>query len=250
MATAKREAGTHWPGWLLGLALGGFFDGILLHQLLQWHHLLSAYEPGDIRFQVAVDGLFHALMYAIAAVGLWRLWTESRRRGAPPARLLAADILTGFGAWHVIDAVASHWLLGIHRIRMDSADPMFWDLAWLAAFGLLPLAAGLLLRRRGPGAGSAIAAAAAALLVLAAGAQSLRPADSAFTAVLFLPGTAQATVFDAVAAVGARVVWMDASGELVVLRRPAQGSVLGLYGRGALLVGDTLPAGCLAGLRT
>ena len=28
-------------GLLLGMALGGFFDGILLHQMLQWHHLLS-----------------------------------------------------------------------------------------------------------------------------------------------------------------------------------------------------------------
>lgn len=38
MATAAtRQAGPHWPGWLLGFALGGFFDGILLHQLLQWN---------------------------------------------------------------------------------------------------------------------------------------------------------------------------------------------------------------------
>ncbi|MCJ9711991.1 DUF2243 domain-containing protein, partial [Bordetella hinzii] len=58
-------------GWL-GFAMGGFFDGILLHQILQWHHLLSALRTGvlaDLRMQVAVDGLFHALMYAVAAVG-------------------------------------------------------------------------------------------------------------------------------------------------------------------------------------
>ena len=31
----------------LGFALGGFFDGIVLHQVLQWHHLLSAVDaPG------------------------------------------------------------------------------------------------------------------------------------------------------------------------------------------------------------
>ncbi|MCK1539441.1 DUF2243 domain-containing protein, partial [Bradyrhizobium sp. 176] len=28
-------------GVLLGLGLGGFFDGIVFHQLLQWHHMLS-----------------------------------------------------------------------------------------------------------------------------------------------------------------------------------------------------------------
>jgi uncharacterized membrane protein len=28
-------------GILFGLGLGGFFDGIVLHQVLQWHHMLS-----------------------------------------------------------------------------------------------------------------------------------------------------------------------------------------------------------------
>ena len=31
-------------GILLGLGLGGFFDGIVLHQLLQWHHMVSNVE--------------------------------------------------------------------------------------------------------------------------------------------------------------------------------------------------------------
>jgi uncharacterized membrane protein len=29
------------PGLLLGLGLGGFIDGIVMHQILQWHHLLT-----------------------------------------------------------------------------------------------------------------------------------------------------------------------------------------------------------------
>ncbi len=40
---------------VLGFALGGFFDGIMLHQVLQWHHFLSL-VPGealrDIRAQI------------------------------------------------------------------------------------------------------------------------------------------------------------------------------------------------------
>jgi uncharacterized membrane protein len=50
---------------VLGFALGGFFDGILLHQVLQWHHFLSL-VPGealrDIGVQILADGLFHAAM--------------------------------------------------------------------------------------------------------------------------------------------------------------------------------------------
>ena len=29
-------------GILFGLGLGGFFDGIILHQVLQWHHMLTS----------------------------------------------------------------------------------------------------------------------------------------------------------------------------------------------------------------
>ncbi|MFU0506593.1 DUF2243 domain-containing protein [Pseudaminobacter sp. NGMCC 1.201702] len=66
-----------WAGYLLGFALGGFFDGILLHQILQWHHLLSLVDGvGDISNQVLFDGLFHALMYVIAAVGCDFSWNE------------------------------------------------------------------------------------------------------------------------------------------------------------------------------
>ena len=75
---------TPWFRWgaVLGFALGGFFDGILLHQILQWHHLLSL-VPGidDLRMQVLWDGWFHALMYVIALAGLAGLW-RLHRRGA------------------------------------------------------------------------------------------------------------------------------------------------------------------------
>jgi uncharacterized membrane protein len=35
---------------MLGFAFGGFFDGILLHQVLQWHHLLSGIGPETCGF--------------------------------------------------------------------------------------------------------------------------------------------------------------------------------------------------------
>ena len=34
-------------GLLLGTGLGGFVDGILLHQILQWHNMLSSVRPPD-----------------------------------------------------------------------------------------------------------------------------------------------------------------------------------------------------------
>ena len=68
---------SYWfAGFGIGFALAGFFDGILLHQILQWHSLLSSLNGEifeDLRFRMLTDGLFHVVMYAIGAVGLWLL---------------------------------------------------------------------------------------------------------------------------------------------------------------------------------
>jgi uncharacterized membrane protein len=45
----------------LGFAFGAFFDGILLHQVLQWHHLLSLVQGDlyrDIRVQILATVCF------------------------------------------------------------------------------------------------------------------------------------------------------------------------------------------------
>ena len=39
-------------GILLGVGLGWFVDGIVLHQILQWHHMLTDY--GDVQLTEAV----------------------------------------------------------------------------------------------------------------------------------------------------------------------------------------------------
>ena len=238
---------------VLGVALGGFFDGVLLHQILQWHHLLSLVPgAGDLARQVLWDGWFHALMYLVAAVGFWGLWRASRRaasEGRPlDGRSLAAGLLAGFGLWHVLDSVLSHWVLGIHRIKLDSPNPLMWDLIWFVAFGLAPLAiAALLWRRTGPpldrrGATLAVMA----VGVLAAGARGWAlqpPRDQAFTTVVFRQDLPDGAVMAALAQAGARVVWLDAGGRVAVAELPDAG--WGLYARGALLVsGAGGPAGC------
>jgi len=239
---------TRTAGFLLGFALGGFFDGILLHQVLQWHHLLSGLEGEgwrDLRVQVLADGLFHAAMYVVAVVGLWLLW-----RGRPDGdRRIVANALIGFGVWHMVDGVLSHWLLGIHRIRMDSPNPLAWDLFWFVAFGVLFVVAGWWLRRRPDGpAGGRRAPALLTLAVLLAGPIAALPPPGADTAlVLFPPGTGAAQALAAVAAVDGRAVWSDASGDLWAVALPDPAEAGQLYAHGALLVSRGLfPAGCFA----
>lgn len=249
-----------WAGYLLGFAMGGFFDGILLHQILQWHHLLSGLTGGpwsSLAVQVTVDGLFHALMYLIAAAGLVLLFgarAEAARPGMP--RLLWAAFWIGFGLWHAIDAVFSHWITGIHRIKMDAGSPLAWDIAWLAVFGVIPLLLGLWLRRnrRPPAAGGAGPRVVASLLaagVLAAGAANVFPLRSGpdTTVVALRPGVPAAPLFDALDGTEGRVVWADPRGSVWVLRGVRLASVPRLYGAGAMYVsGSAAPEGCAAWL--
>lgn len=271
MATVQiRHVFSHrflWAGYLLGFALGGFFDGILLHQILQWHHLLSALQPepsGDLRVQVMADGLFHLAMYVVAVAGLWMLYrSRNEFTDARADRNLVADLMIGFGAWHVVDALLSHWLLGLHRIRMDVPDPLTWDIAWLLIFGLVPLAAGLWMKRRYPRTVSLVerrsgrgglALSLAALVLAAAAASALPPAgrDGLETVTVVLrPDVRPAEFLAALGESDARIVWSDAAGGVWVLAAPSGTSRLSLYGRGALYVSGTIfPGGCSSWLAT
>jgi uncharacterized membrane protein len=249
-----------WSGYVLGIALGGFFDGILLHQVLQWHHLLSL-VPGQslrsVEAQILADGLFHVLMYAIALVGLWLLWgarTAFAKDGAA-RRLLAATVF-GFAIWNVIDVVGFHWIAHIHRIRVDvpPEQRLGWDLGWLALFGAVPLAiAALIARRHGASGGGRTRPVMLSLLVAAVAVLSLRaPAGGGSgRAVLFRGDMAPAEVFAAVAAVDGRVVWAATDGRLIGVDLSDRSSSWRLYRHGALLVGGPgSPAGCLNWLKT
>lgn len=239
-----------WAGFLLGFSLGGFFDGILLHQVLQWHHLLSNVQAAalqDIRAQMLADGLFHVLMYFIAAWALWLLWKARAMYSAPGAdRVLWAQALIGFGVWHIVDSVFSHWITGIHRIRVDSPNPLFWDLLWFFVFGVVPLVMGWLLHRSSGSDGGRTAPAALALAALVAAPLAALPAgDTDQVVVMFRPGMEGAPAFNALAAADARVLWVDRSGGLWAVSMPESSRASELYARGALLVSNSaLARGC------
>jgi uncharacterized membrane protein len=239
----------------LGFALSGFFDGILLHQILQWHHLLSglAGQGGlfaDLRVQVLADGYFHLLMYVIAALGLWLLWRARASFGCQGSvRVLLGWLLIGFGVWHFADAIASHWITGIHRIRMDVENPLPWDLGWLAVFGLVPLAAGLVICFRGERARGGRPTGRGALALLAAVAvgsgvwAAQRPPGEQYATIVFAPAVTFARGFSLAQETG-KVVWFNGDGVFVV---KGQAAGWRLYGHGALLVvGAGGPGGCMA----
>ncbi|GAA0802304.1 DUF2243 domain-containing protein [Spirilliplanes yamanashiensis] len=136
------------PGLLLGAGLGGFVDGIVLHQILQWHHMLSHTERyptttlAGLQANTVADGLFHAAAWVAVFAGVWLL--AKRLRGRPHG--LTGLVLAGWGLFNLVEGVVDHHVLQVHHVR-EVANPLPWDLAFLA-FGALLVAGGWALYRR------------------------------------------------------------------------------------------------------
>ena len=135
----------------MGVGLGGFIDGIVLHQILQWHHMLTA--TGDhpsntvsgLETNTLADGFFHLATWVFVATAMFltiRAW--QRRELAPPWRAHVGMLLAGWGVFNVVEGVIDHQILGIHHVRDDLGAPLGWDLAFLA-FGVLLIVVGLAL---------------------------------------------------------------------------------------------------------
>jgi uncharacterized membrane protein len=142
-------------GILLGLGLGGFVDGIVLHQVLQWHHMLTDYGShpsfpattvGSLEDNTLWDGLFHISTWVFVAIGVFLLWRAVSAGYRTTWRSLTGLLLAGWGIFNLVEGVVDHHILTIHHVRDDVSDPLWWDLGFLA-FGALLVAIGLALRR-------------------------------------------------------------------------------------------------------
>jgi uncharacterized membrane protein len=145
------------PGFLFGLGLGGFIDGIVLHQVLQWHHMLTGGtggEPSDtvagLEANTLADGFFLLATWVLVALAMTltvRAWRAGRL--APPWRFHVGLLLAGWGAFNLVEGLVDHQILGLHHVRDDIGAPLGWDLAFLT-FGAALVGAGIALTRRSP----------------------------------------------------------------------------------------------------
>lgn len=128
-------------GLLLGTGLGGFFDGIVFHQLLQAHNMLSArIFPSTLvaaEINMFWDGLFHLFCYVWVVAGIATLW-RARIHPAPPTRAFLGSILAGVGTFNLIEGVVDHQVLALHHVVERASAP------WRFACDALFLASGVL----------------------------------------------------------------------------------------------------------
>jgi uncharacterized membrane protein len=142
-----------WGSLLMGVGLGGFVDGIVLHQLFQWHHLLSHEESvgtlAGLELNTVADGFFHAATWVFVLAGslmMLRSWKQGRM--SPNLPFHAGLLLAGWGLFNLVEGVIDHHIIQVHHVRDDLGGPLSWDLGFLA-FGVVLVAVGWVLYRRG-----------------------------------------------------------------------------------------------------
>jgi uncharacterized membrane protein len=161
-ASGHARAGDRRPpskasGLLYGLGLGGFIDGIVLHQILQWHHMLSDVKDypvttvAGLEANTVADGFFHLATWflvlggSITAITAWR-----QGRLAPSWGFHFGLVLIGWGIFDVVEGLVDHQILGVHHVRDDLGAPLSWDIGFLI-FGVLLIVGGWALHKHGLG---------------------------------------------------------------------------------------------------
>jgi uncharacterized membrane protein len=154
-AGTGQKAPPRTSGLLFGLGLGGFVDGIVLHQILQWHHMLSSVDDAPtttvagLELNTLADGFFHLVTWmlvvaaSITSIAAWR-----QGRLAPNYAFHFGLVLVGWGIFNLVEGLVDHQLLNVHHVRDDLGAPLSWDLGFLG-FGVLLIAGGWAVHRRG-----------------------------------------------------------------------------------------------------
>jgi uncharacterized membrane protein len=156
MTAADHARSVFGPALTMGVGFGGFVDGILLHQILGWHHVLSSRAHVGLRANEAADGAFHAVCWLVLLGGVVWLYARLRQRPVPaawprpeqgprPWGALLGPMVMGWGLFNLVEGIMDHHLLGLHHVRPGPGQ-LGWDLAFLA-FGVALAAAGYAVAR-------------------------------------------------------------------------------------------------------
>ena len=142
--TSRPRGGNGLSGALFGVAVAGFVDEAVFHQLLHWHKF---YDRSTTEVGLVSDGIFHAFSFFAAVAGLFLFAELRRRRDLVWPRWVGAALI-GAGAFQLYDGTIQHKLMELHQIRYG-VDLLPYDVAWLVvAVALIVAGVVLLLRNR------------------------------------------------------------------------------------------------------
>lgn len=138
-------------GILLGLGQAGFFDGIVFHQLLQWHHMFTNIETSStvsgLELNTLGDGLFHLVDWLFTLAGLITLWLAVRRDEVKlSTSVLIGAFCLGAGMFNITEGILSHHVFEIHHVK-PGAHQLAWDLSFIGAGIASAVIGGVVLNR-------------------------------------------------------------------------------------------------------
>jgi uncharacterized membrane protein len=125
---------------LMGIGLGGFVDGIVLHQILQWHNMVSNWYPPTtmeiMMLNMTWDGIFHAAVWLITMVGVFMLWSAAfRHKPIPSLKPFTGAMVFGWGLFNLVEGIVDHQILGVHYVR-QVPNYTVYNLTFLALTGV------------------------------------------------------------------------------------------------------------------
>lgn len=140
-------------GVMLGMGLGGFLDGIVFHQILQLHGMLSARISNQdllgAKINMFWDGVFHLVVWLMTAIGVGLMWRAGGRAKVQWCKAtFMGSLLMGWGAFNLIEGLINHHLLELHHVY-ELAGLSGWDYAFLGSGALFTITGALLIRGRG-----------------------------------------------------------------------------------------------------
>lgn len=132
--------------------MGGFVDGILLHQILQWHQMISNTLPPDTleykNINMFWDGIFHAVTWSITLLGILLMWKTMKRKDLYFSnRVFYGGLIAGWGAFNLVDSIFNHYLFSFHNVRENVASPELYNAGFLM-FAVLLLGIGWIMIRK------------------------------------------------------------------------------------------------------
>jgi uncharacterized membrane protein len=130
-------------GLLLGIGLGGFFDGIVFHQILQAHNMLSnLIFPNtleNIEINMFWDGLFHAFTWISTLFGVIFLWHGLNTSKIYSGKYFIGLFLLGWGIFNSVEGSINHLILKLHHTfqRSSYQNQLYSDLGFVLSGILL-----------------------------------------------------------------------------------------------------------------
>jgi uncharacterized membrane protein len=127
-------------GLVLGMGFGGLADGIVLHSILGWHHLICAdatvyCQPTSIeqlQLENTQDGYFDLALWIVLLAGTAMMSRAARNTDRVwSGRVLLGSSLAGCGLFNFLEGLVDHQILGIHHVLPGSPHQFLFDMLYL-----------------------------------------------------------------------------------------------------------------------